>query len=186
MLKRFFFLSFAFLIGLWILILNNFVIPNPSDYEKFQKMIKPVVKIYNNSNVYTGKAQQERKGIQKDIWYSDGKKRSHLQVKSEHSRLDLAQSRQKVHIIEYFQPVFCTITQGEEIRHLFAEKGTYEFPAHRLWADQVQMTFHKSYERDIPYFYGNADNISFFMSQLELSFQAKYFKAHIDLERLPH
>lgn len=186
MLKRSFYLSFAFLIGLWVLILSNFVILDSDDYEEFEKMMEPVVRIHSDSTYYTKKAQQRRKGVQKDIWHSEGRQRHHLQLKSEHSELDLAQRKQKVDVIEHFQTVFCTIEEGEDIRHFVAQKGAYEFPAHRLWADEVQMRFHKSYEQDIPYFRGDADKVSFTMDQVKLSFKAEHLRARIDLERLPH
>lgn len=145
-------------------------------------------------------ANQHRKGVQKDIWFSqDGSARLHYEIFSESSLLTLTPIGNHFEIIESLEGIRCWmqdklitdesgLNPTQQARLIEAEKGVYRHTKQEFTASDVNLSLFRLEGHSLPkaalprnnaYLTGVAQNISFLFGGKTPKFQANQFQAAV-------
>lgn len=152
------------------------------------------------SSIAETSTSQHRKGVQKDIWFSeDGNARLHYEIFSEGSLLTLTPVGNHFEIFESLAGIRCwmqdkllTDDEGknptQQIRLIEAEKGTYRHTTQEFLANEVTLSLFRLEGHSLPktsvpkkdaYLTGIAHDISFLFGGKTPKFQANHFQAAV-------
>jgi len=180
------------LIGLWF---SQTVVMRKGDIAAYQKMTKEK-KIASSSA--PAPTNQQRKSVQKDIWFSqDPSFRLHYKIRSERSLLTLIPVENRFEVVENLEGIKCfmqdkllytsdTEKPMQQFRYFEAEDGIYRFSTQEFKANDVTISLFRTPGHNLPnkpieeedaYLHGVAHDISFFFGGKTPQFQAKEFNA---------
>jgi hypothetical protein len=178
----------------FLIIIGNLFVLNKKDYEDFQTLLKQADNIshFGSQNAY-----QKRENIQKDIWIGEKLDQRHIRINSNISELFLTLKKDKMDILENLYDIECAIQDKttasniQHIRYFTAKNGSYLFRAHKFLANDTSIYFFKFPGKDLPtvldfknaYLQGNAQSLSFLLSEKKPCFNVSSFKAKIYPER---
>jgi hypothetical protein len=151
-----------------------------------------------NKNVFST-TDQQRKGVVKEIWFSqEDKTRLHYRIRSESSLLTIQPKGKGLDLIEKLQNIQCwmqdklydpSATAGpmQQLRFLAAEEGLYRYTSQEFLAQSVTLSLFRLNGHDLPketlaaqpFLKGVAKDVSFGISGKSPQFQAKHFKAEL-------
>lgn len=144
-------------------------------------------------------AQQERKGVVKELWFSqEDHSRLHYRIASESSVLTLKPEEKKWDLIEKLENLQCWMQDklydptvqnvgGQQVRFLRAAEGVYHFSSQEFFAQSVALSLYrldgqvlpKEFGGQKPFLHGVAEDVSFAISDHQPRFNARFFKADI-------
>jgi hypothetical protein len=174
-----------------------FFIPRNSDVDKWHRYWEKKQLASSNKKSLSASTQQHRKGVRKDIWFSqDDGSRLHYRIESESSTLTLVPVKNKWDVIEDLQGIKGwthdkLYYEGPErapmqqVRFFDAQQGTYQYSMQKFLANSVALSLYRlpthvlptETIKDVPFLKGNANNVSFSVSEKNPQFQAQHFKA---------
>lgn len=182
------------LLAFWLF---KVVVMRKSDIETYKKLIKQRELASSSEKLPTN---QHRKGVQKDIWFSqDDSCRLHYQIFSEASLLTLIPVRNHFEIVESLEGIRCWMqdklltddwgkSPSQQARLIEAEKGVYRHTTQEFTADDVHLSLFQlpghelpqsAQMDDKPFLSGIAHDISFLFSGKTPQFQANHFQASV-------
>ena len=142
---------------------------------------------------------QKRLNVQKDIWYLENGMRLHFSIFSAGSFLSLKEKKGKFELIENLKNIHCfaqekigynkiTKKWEQKLKYFNAKTGTYLFPSHQFFSDQINIYFYDVDGKELPenlslfspYLKGVASQVSFMLSDKKSHFKAYHFKASLD------
>lgn len=176
-----------------------FFIPRKSDIERWRRYWekKQLASSTTTKKALSSSTQQHRKGVRKDIWFSqeDGS-RLHYRIESGSSVLTLVPIGNKWDVIEDLQGIkgwthdklyFEGIERSpmQQVRYFDAQQGTYQYSVQKFLANTVALSLYRLPTHILPteaipsspFLNGNAQNVSFSVSGKSPQFQAQHFKA---------
>ncbi len=144
--------------------------------------------------------KQERKGVVKEIWFTqEDNSRLQYRIFSESSLLTIKPEGKSFDLIEKLEKIKCWMqdklyepTPGagplQQIRFLAAEDGLYRYNTQEFLAQSVALSLYRLSGHDLPkevvtekpFLKGIADDVSFAVSGKNPQFQAKHFKAELN------
>jgi len=166
-----------------------------SDIEDYKQLIRKREIASSTAQMPTN---QHRKGVQKDIWFSqDGNARLHYEIFSERSLLTLTPVGNHFEIIESLEGIRCwmqdklvTDDKGmnptQQARLIEAETGIYRHTTQEFIASDVYLSLFRLKGHSLPktalprkeaYLTGVANDISFLFGGKTPKFQANQFQA---------
>jgi len=167
------------------------------DIEKYKQLIRKREIASSAAHMPTN---QLRKGVQKDIWFSqDGSARLHYEIFSESSLLTLTPVDNHFEIIESLEGIRCWMQDKlitdegglhptQQARLIEAEKGVYRHMKQEFIANDVNLSLFRLEGHSLPktalprkdaYLTGVAQNISFLFGGKTPKFQANQFQAAV-------
>lgn len=144
--------------------------------------------------------QQQRKGVVKEIWFSqeDGS-RLHYRIFSESSLLTIKPEGKSFDLIEKLEKIKCWMQDKlyessavagpmQQIRFLAAEEGLYRYTSQEFLAQSVALSLYRLGGHELPketlmskpFLKGIAEDVSFAVSGKNPQFKAKHFKAELN------
>ncbi len=183
----------AALWGLWIAGVRA------EDIASIQKKIEEEKEA--NPKTLFSTTQQQRKGVVKEIWFTqDDGARLHYRIFSESSLLTLKPDGKGLDLVEKLEKIQCWMQdkiypspQGagvmQQIRFLVAEEGLYRYNYQEFLAHTVALSLYRMAGSELPekikaekpFLKGIADDVSFAVSGKNPQFQAKHFKAELNM-----
>lgn len=147
------------------------------------------------TNPYT--AQQQRKGVQKDLFFNRNGQRLQLRLTSKEATMVLEHTLDGTQLIEKMQDVKCWMQeellerQGQAyqtLRYLEADSATYFYKNDEVVASDVKVFRYTLPGHDLvialagqkPSMKGHADAVQFSMAGKEIQFKAQKLKATIE------
>jgi hypothetical protein len=144
--------------------------------------------------------QQERKGVVKEIWFTqEDNTRLQYRIFSESSLLTIKPEGNSFDLIEKLEKIKCWMQDKlyepnpgsgpmQQIRFLAAEDGLYRYTTQEFLAQSVALSLYRLGGHDLPkeaviakpFLKGIADDVSFAVSGKNPQFQAKHFKAELN------
>lgn len=103
----------------------------PEDISAYEKLLLDTSRIRERRVLKDKIARQERFQTKKDLWIENETKK--ITIESKSSSLALSQEKNHVAIVETFSHLAAQLPEGYT---LFADKGTYRFPAHQFTAEE--------------------------------------------------
>ncbi len=145
-------------------------------------------------------SQQQRKGVVKEIWFSqEDNSRLHYRIFSESSLLTIKPEANGFDLIEKLEKIKCWMqdklyepTAGsgpmQQIRFLAAEEGLYRYTSQEFLAQTVALSLYRLGGHELPhelvtskpFLKGIAEDVSFAVSGKSPQFKAKHFKAELN------
>jgi hypothetical protein len=166
---------------------------NKTDLADYEKLIQESVELRSKSALERQPAHQLRTQVQKDIWTLNNRQRLHYRLKSQRSDLTIGQKKGKIDAVEKLQKIDCCMQEefdgdGQQIRYLFADDGTYFFPSHKFIAEEVDLYFFslqghelpRSWPSESPFLRGTANEVIFSASEGFPAFTATHLNAEFD------
>jgi len=144
-------------------------------------------------------SQQQRKGVVKEIWFSqEDNSRLHYRIFSESSVLTLKPEASGFDLIEKLEKIKCWMQDKlyepvagagpmQQIRFLAAEEGLYRYTSQEFIAQTVALSLYRLGGHELPhetiaskpFLKGIAEDVSFAVSGKSPQFKAKHFKAEL-------
>lgn len=166
----------------------------PSDYAKV-KELKEERQIASSQNNFST-TSQKRKGVRKEIWFSEeNAMRLHYRIESDSSLLTFLPQDNKIDVIENLEVIkfwmqdklYSAPTPMQQMRFLEADQGTYRFTSQEFTAETVAVSIFRLPGYALPdqldmrsaFLRGIAENILFSISGKMPQFEAKNFKASL-------
>ncbi len=166
----------------------------PSDYVKI-KELKQEREIASSKNSFST-TSQKRKGVRKEIWFSEENAlRLHYRIESESSLLTFLPQDHKIDVIENLEMIkfwmqdklYPNPVPMQQMRFLEADQGTYRFTSQEFAAETVTVSIFRLPGYELPdqldlrtaFLRGVAENILFSISGKMPQFEAKNFKASL-------
>lgn len=170
---------------------------HPSDREQYEELVKERRIASAHSHAPTN---QHRKGVRKEIWFSqDDCSRLHYQISSEGSLLTLTPIKNKFEIVEELTGIKCWMqdklyeedhgsTPMQQSRYIEAEEGHYRYSTQEFTANGVTLSLFRLPGHELPseevdeeqaFLRGVAHDISFLFSGKTPQFQAGHFQATV-------
>jgi hypothetical protein len=168
------------------------------DESHYRQLVRESIELRSKRALERHPARQLRKDVQKDIWTTNGKERSHFRLKSEGSDLLILQRKDKFEATEHLQNLECCLQEEvdvsenrQQLRYLSAKEGTYFFPTHRFLAQAVRLSFFRiggielppSWPATSPFLRGTASEVSFSAAGKSPTFTARRLQAQLDPEK---
>ena len=170
----------------------------PSDIAAIQQKIQNQKSI-SSKNVFST-TQQQRKGVVKEIWFTqEDNSRLHYRIFSESSLLTIKPEGKNFDLIEKLEKIKCwmqdklydpTATAGptQQIRFLAAQEGLYRYTTQEFLAQSVDLSLYRLSGHDLPkemstlkpFLKGIAEDVSFGISGKSPQFKATHFKAQLN------
>ncbi len=170
----------------------------PSDIISIKEKITQQEQASSNSLFTT--TQQQRKGVVKEIWFTqEDNSRLHYRIFSESSLLTIKPEGKSFDLIERLEKIKCWMqdklyepTAGmspmQQIRFLAAEEGIYRYTSQEFLAQSVALSLYKLGGHELPtgtlatkpFLKGIAEDVSFAVSGKTPQFNAKHFKAELN------
>lgn len=114
--------------------------------------------------MFSGKKEQTREGLQKDIWFSKKGERSHFKVQSDLSYLELLSKQKKqIEVKENLKNIKGWYQEGERQRYFEAKEGDYLFPSNNFFARDI--SFSLTLNNNPPTFWGRSDKFLLFNAE---------------------
>jgi hypothetical protein len=195
MLKKTLWITSLFCLLLSIGFFRWFFFIQPQDFTEYQTII---AKPSTSDHSIKKEAHQVRKGVQKDIFFSDKENRLHFRIKSSLSSLSITRKKDKQQLVEHLHDIECFIqdkidvkTQEQQVRYFTAQEGEYLFPSHKFSADNIHLSFFQLPGQFLPdkmlthdaYLSGFAKKLFFSLEQKTPKFTVDHFKARFSLEK---
>lgn len=175
----------------------SLVFVRPSDIAKIKKAMEEQ-EIASSKSILTT-TEQKRKGVVKEIWFTqEDKSRLQYRIFSQSSLLTLKPDGKKFDLIEKLDNIQCWMqdklyespavnTATQQIRYFQAQEGLYryhsqEFIAHSVALSLYRLGGHQLPEelgKAVPFLKGKADDVSFAISGKNPQFNAQHFKAEL-------
>jgi hypothetical protein len=153
-----------------------------------------------SSNSFFSTTQQQRKGVVKEIWFTqEDRSRLHYRIFSESSLLTIKPEGKGFDLIEKLEKIRCWMQDKlydsaiganptQQIRFLAAEEGLYRYASQEFLAQSVALSLYRIGGHDIPkeallqkpFLKGIAEDVSFAISGNSPQFQARHFKAELN------
>jgi hypothetical protein len=196
--KRFIFLSLIIFFSLTLSVTLLFF-PRQKHFEAYQQTIEQRLKI---SEKVKPKAHHTRENVQKEIYLCHNFDRTHTRIYCDKSELFLLPEKGKFHLLEQLYHIQCWIQDSvseegksptQQVRYMTAEKGTYLFPSHRFFANEITLQFFSLEGNDLPsyippalnpFLKGFAKEVSFSFSDKTPSFQAKHLTTTFEIQKM--
>lgn len=144
--------------------------------------------------------QQQRKGVVKEIWFTqEDNSRLHYRIFSESSLLTIKPEGKSFDFIEKLEKIKCwmqdklydpAVAAGpmQQIRFLAAEEGLYRYTSQEFLAQSVALSLYRVGGHDLPkemtgtkpFLKGIAEDVSFAISGKNPQFKAKHFNAELN------
>lgn len=143
---------------------------------------------------------QERKGVVKEIWFTqEDNARLHYRIFSESSLLTLQPEGKSFEVVEKLEKIKCWMQDKlyapnpgsgpiQQIRFLVAEDGLYRYTTQEFLAQSVGLSLFRLGGHELPkntlpakpFLNGVAQDVSFAVSGKNPQFKAKHFKAELN------
>lgn len=169
----------------------------PSDVAAIQK--KLAEEKLATSNPMLATTHQQRKGVVKEIWFTqEDNSRLHYRIFSESSLLTLKPDGRHFEIVEKLEKIKCWMQDKlydsnagagpmQQIRFLAAEDGLYRYTSQEFLAQSVALSLYrlgghelpKEMSSSKPFLKGRAQDVSFAVSGNSPQFKAQHFKAEL-------
>jgi hypothetical protein len=153
----------------------------------------------STKNVFST-TEQQRKGVVKEIWFSqEDQTRLHYRIRSESSLLTIQPKGKGLDLIEKLHNIQCwmqdklyspsgTAGPTQQLRFFAAEEGLYRYTSQEFLAQSVALSLFRLNGHDLPketvtakpFLKGLAKDVSFGISGKNPQFQAKQFKAELN------
>lgn len=167
----------------------------PSDVAHFKKRFKQEESA-TSKNLFST-SQQERRGVVKEIWFSqEDKSRLHYRISSESSLLTIVPEGNHFDLIEKLEHIKCWMQDkladsggaSQQVRFLAAEEGLYRYASQEFLAQSVALSLFRLNGHELPnetlkarpFLKGIAEDVSFAVSGKNPQFNAKHFKAELN------
>ena len=144
--------------------------------------------------------EQQRKGVVKEIWFSqEDNTRLHYRIFSESSLLTIKPEGKSFDLIEKLEKIKCWMQDKlyepsagagpmQQIRFLAAEEGLYRYTSQEFLAQTVALSLFRLNGHELPsetiasrpFLKGIAEDVSFAVSGKSPQFKAKHFKAELN------
>lgn len=144
-------------------------------------------------------SQQQRKGVVKEIWFTqEDNSRLHYRIFSESSLLTIKPEGKSFELIEKLEKIKCWMQDKlyepvvgagpmQQIRFLAAEEGLYRYTTQEFLAQSVALSLFRMGGHELPkelttrpFLKGIAEDVSFGVSGKSPQFKAKHFKAELN------
>lgn len=166
------------------------------DIEKYHKIVNKKSKLTSSKKFKRKPIFQKRTNVQKDIFILKDKNRIHFRIFSENSILNIKEVNNKIEIKEFLENIKCLMQDKiyfsknkpfQKLKYFEAEKGTYFYPSHKFYTDDINLSFFEIEGKDlpknvdslIPYLKGFAKDVSFIKKDF-FNLNAKHFRASFD------
>jgi hypothetical protein len=188
------FLSLGILSVVWGLSLFRV---RPCDVEKVRASVKEQ-DLSSSKNLFST-TQQQRKGVVKEIWFTqEDNSRLHYRIFSESSLLTIKPVGNSFELIEKLEKIKCWMQDKlyepvagagpmQQIRFLAAEEGLYRYTTQEFLAQSVALSLYRLEGHELPkemvakpFLKGIAEGVSFAVSGKSPQFNAKHFKAELN------
>jgi len=153
-----------------------------------------------SSKTIVSTTQQQRKGVVKEIWFTQEENtRLHYRIFSESSLLTIQPSGTHFDLVEKLEKIQCwmqdklyTPTTGggymQQIRFLAAEEGVYRYNSQEFLAQSVALSLFRLQGHELPkemaqakpFLKGVAEGVWFAVSGKNPQFKAQHFKAELE------
>ena len=153
-----------------------------------------------SSTTLLNTTQQQRKGVVKEIWFTqEDHSRLHYRISSESSLLTIKPEGRKFDLIEKLEKIKCwmqdklyqpaqNVGPMQQIRFLQAQEGLYRFTSQEFLAQSVDLSLYRLNGHELPtemgkitpFLKGNAEDVSFAISGKNPQFKAQHFKAELN------
>jgi hypothetical protein len=144
--------------------------------------------------------QQQRKGVVKEIWFSqEDNSRLHYRISSESSLLTIKPEGRGFDLIEKLEKIKCWMQDKlyepnagvgpmQQMRFLAAQEGLYRYSSQEFLAQTVALSLFRLGGHELPkevltskpFLKGIAEDVSFAVSGKNPQFKAKHFKAELN------
>jgi hypothetical protein len=144
--------------------------------------------------------QQQRKGVVKEIWFSqEDDSRLHYRIFSETSLLTIKPEGKGFDLIEKLEKIKCWMQDKlyeassevgpmQQVRFFAAEEGLYRYASQEFLAQTVALSLYRLVGHELPketlsskpFLQGIAKDVSFAVSGKNPQFKAKHFKAELN------
>lgn len=144
--------------------------------------------------------QQQRKGVVKEIWFTqEDNSRLHYRIFSESSLLTIKPEGKSFDFVEKLEKIKCWMqdklyipggggSSAQQIRFLAAEEGIYRYTSQEFLAQSVALSLYRMGGHDLPkdmaaakpFLKGIAEDVSFAVSGKNPQFKAKHFNAELN------
>ena len=192
-------IGFSLLLGILALVWGySLVHIRADDVNRIKKKVSEQ-KLATSTSVFTT-SQQQRKGVVKEIWFSqEDNSRLHYRIFSESSLLTIKPEANGFDLIEKLEKIKCWMqdklyepTAGagpmQQIRFLAAEDGLYRYASQEFIAQAVALSLYRLNGHELPqetisskpFLKGIAEDVSFAVSGKSPQFKAKHFKAELN------
>jgi hypothetical protein len=188
------FLSLGILALIWGLSLFRV---RSSDLEKAKQSLKEQ-ELPTSKNLFSS-TQQQRKGVVKEIWFTqEDNSRLHYRIFSESSLLTIKPVGKSFELIEKLEKLKCwmqdklydpnaTTGPTQQIRFLAAQEGLYRYTTQEFLAQSVALSLFRLSGHELPkempskpFLKGIAEDVSFAVSGKSPQFKARHFKAELN------
>jgi hypothetical protein len=187
-----------FLLGIFTLFWGYFLFRVRSEDIALIKQKIAEQEIATSKSIFST-TQQQRKGVVKEIWFSqEDNSRLHYRIFSESSLLTIKPEGRSFDLIEKLEKIKCWMqdklyepTPGvgptQQIRFLAAEEGLYRYTTQEFLAQTVALSLYRLGGHELPkeiaaskpFLKGIAEDVSFAVSGKSPQFKAKHFKAEL-------
>lgn len=153
-----------------------------------------------SSSTFFSTTQQQRKGVVKEIWFTqEDNTRLHYRIFSESSLLTIKPEGKSFDLIEKLEKIKCWMQDKlydpatnagpmQQVRFLAAEEGLYRYTSQEFLAQTVDLSLFRLGGHDLPketgaikpFLKGVAEDVSFAVSGKNPQFKAKHFKAELN------
>jgi hypothetical protein len=169
----------------------------PSDLDRYEELVKEKRLASSDAQIPTN---QHRKGVSKEIWFSqDDSSRLHYQISSEGSLLTLTPFKNKFEIVEVLSGIKCwmqdklyeetnNMTPMQQTRFIEAEEGQYRYTTQEFTANGVTLSLFRLPGHELPqdsvnaedaFLRGIARDVSFHLGGKTPQFKAEHFQATV-------
>lgn len=188
------FLSLGILTLVWGL---SFFRLRQSDIDKVKQSTQKQPETVSSKNLFST-TQQQRKGVVKEIWFTqEDNSRLHYRIFSESSLLTIKPVGKNFELIEKLSKIKCWMQDKlynpaaesgpmQQVRFLAAEEGLYRSTTQEFLAQSVALSLFRLDGHELPkelttrpFLKGIAEDVSFGVSGKNPQFKAKHFKAEL-------
>jgi len=187
-----------FLLGIFTVLWGYFLFRVRSEDIALIKQKIAEQEIASSTTIFST-TQQQRKGVVKEIWFSqEDNSRLHYRIFSESSLLTIKPEGRSFDLIEKLEKIKCWMQDKlyepnpgvgpmQQIRFLAAEEGLYRYTAQEFLAQTVALSLYRLGGHELPkeiasskpFLKGIAEDVSFAVSGKSPQFKAKHFKAEL-------
>jgi hypothetical protein len=159
----------------------------PTDLDDYQRFIIEGAPQRSRHALQSSPATQARTQVQKDFWIPQGTARNHLRIISETSELVLSERGGKIEATEKLHNMEGWMYEElqanhQQVRHFTAKKGTYYYPSHRFFSQDVTLHLFRNPDTDLhpstAFLHGTAAEASFSACGATSTFKAEKLKAN--------
>lgn len=167
----------------------------PSDITAMKNILREQENASSQSLLST--TDQQRRGVTKEIWFSqEDRSRLHYRIASESSLLTVQPRGNKFELLEKLEKIQCWMQDKlytgaspmQQIRFFQAKEGLYRFTTQEFLAQSVALSLYRLSGNELPeelkgvhpFLKGIAQDVSFAVSGKSPQFNAQQFKAELN------